>query len=632
MCGICGVVELDRPPERETVQRMTDALAHRGPDGDGYFFDDGVALGHRRLAIIDLSDAGLQPFVSEDGRYRLLHNGEVYNYRELRAELETKGHRFRTATDTEVVLAAFREWGDACVKRFNGMWAIAIWDGVERSLFCSRDRFGIKPFLYRLDGRRFAFASELKAFRADRTRPLRANPRVVRDYLEQGYLEHTRETFVDGVVRLPPAHSLRFDEKGLRVARHWALEEREPPPGDPAEAFRELFIDSIRLRLRSDVSIGTALSGGLDSSSIAVGVDHLLRTEVENAKPVGERQKTFTAYFEDRGFDERPFAEAVVEQTRTEAHWISYSDRDLVESLPAVVEAQEEPFGSASIVSQWWVWRAAKQAGVTVMLNGQGADEILAGYPVYYGSRYADLLAQRRLRELGTELSAFRNLHGASALRAAAIVARPFAPEALKWKLRARVTGGATMTTTELKHAPRAPSPDPNTFHDHLRRQLHVILAARGLPELLHYEDRNSMAHSMEARLPFLDYRLVELMFSLDGRQLISGGMTKVVLRRALADLLPPVVRDRVDKLGFVTPGGRFFRGALGDLAVDLFHSQELRDRGFVDGAAAAKRLAEHRSGGREAGFELWRALNLELWARAFVDPVPRAAATIRSG
>jgi asparagine synthase (glutamine-hydrolysing) len=620
MCGICGIVDLDGPPERETVRRMAAAIAHRGPDGDGFFFDDGVALGHRRLAILDLSDAGLQPFASDDGRYQLLHNGEVYNYRELRAELEGKGHRFRTGTDTEVVLAAFREWGEACVRRFNGMWAIAVWDREERSLFCSRDRFGVKPFLYRLDGSRFAFASEIKAFRADRCRPLRANPRVVRDYLEQGYLDHTVETFVDGIVRLPPAHSLRFDRNGLRIERYWALEERDAPAGDPADAFRELFLDSVRLRLRSDVPVGTALSGGLDSSAIAVTVDHLLETEAENARPVGERQKTFTAYFEDKGFDERPYAEAVVDRTRTDAHWISYTDTDLVDSLPAVIDAQEEPFGSASIVSQWWVWRAAGREGLKVMLNGQGADEILAGYPVYYGSRYADLLTQARLRELGGELSAFRRLHGASAARAAAVVARPLLPDALKWRLRARVTGGGALTTDALKRLPTAISPEPNTFHDHLRRQLHVILAARGLPELLHYEDRNSMSHSMEARLPFLDYRLVELMFSLDGAHLISGGKTKVVMRRALSDLFPPVVRDRVDKLGFVTPGGRFFRGALGDLALDLFRSKELRERGFVDGEAAAKRLLRHRAGELEAGFELWRAMNLELWARAFVD------------
>ncbi|MGH3129572.1 MAG: asparagine synthase (glutamine-hydrolyzing), partial [Gaiellaceae bacterium] len=426
MCGICGVVALGRPGDAETVERMASELDHRGPDGRGEFNDENVALGFRRLAIIDLSDAGMQPFASEDGRMRLLHNGEVYNYRELRAELEAKGHRFRSATDTEVILAAYREWGERCVERFNGMWALALWDADSRTLFCSRDRFGVKPFYYRHHGGRFAFASELKAFRADPQTPLEANERAVRDYIEQGYLDHTEETFFAGIVRLPPAHSLTFGPAGLRRWRYWRLAPREPEPGDPAPRLRELFLDAVRLRLRSDVPVGTCLSGGIDSSAIACGVDHLLRTEAENARPVGERQRTFTAWFADPGFDERPYAEAVVERIRADAHWISFTDSDVVASLPAIVEAQDEPFGSTSIVAQWYVMRAASEAGLKVMLDGQGADEVLAGYHGYLGAYYADLLTHGRLAELRGELGAYRRLHGASARTVAVALARPF--------------------------------------------------------------------------------------------------------------------------------------------------------------------------------------------------------------
>ncbi len=620
MCGVCGVVAFGRPAETDTVAAMARELDHRGPDGDGAFVGEGVALGFRRLAIIDLSEAGRQPFASADGALQLVHNGEVYNYRELRSELEAKGRRFRSATDTEVVLAAYEEWGERCVERFNGMWAFALWDGRRKSLFCSRDRFGVKPFYYRLARGRLAFASELKAFRGDPETRLAPNPRAVRDYLEQGYVDHTDETFFDGLVKLPPAHTLTFDESGLRLRRYWRLESRERGPGDAAEAVRELFLDSMRLHLRSDVPVGTCLSGGLDSSAIACAVDLLLRTEAENAKPVGDRQKTFTAYFQEPGFDERAYAAAVVELARAEAHWISFGPDDLVESLPSIVESQDEPFGSTSVVAQWYVMRAARDSGVTVMLDGQGADEIFAGYHGYFGPFFADLLRRGRLRDLRAELVAYRDLHGASASAAAIALARPFLPARVRWAARGRVTGGSSLLHPSLRNLAPTPERGGSPYTDRLRRMLELILTERGLPELLHYEDRNSMAHSLEARVPFLDHRLVELLFSLEGTELIERGRTKAVLRRALGDLLPPLVRDRVDKLGFVTPEARWLRGPLGDLAADVFASRSLAERGFVDAAAARRRLQRHRRGDLNAGFELWRALNVELWARTFLD------------
>lgn len=619
MCGLCGIVALDRPAETETVARMARALAHRGPDGEGSFAGDGVALGFQRLAIIDLSEAGRQPFASDDGRLQLVHNGEVYNYRELRRELEGRGHRFRSATDTEVILASYREWGEGCVERFNGMWAFAIWDGPRRTLFCSRDRFGVKPFYYRLEAGRFVFASEPKAFRADPEHRLEPDLSAVRGFLDHDLGEPAGRTYFAGIRRLPPAHSLTFGPDGLRIWRYWALEPRDPPAGDAAGAVRELFLDAVRLRLRSDVPVGTCLSGGLDSSAIACAVDHLLRTEAENARPVGDRQRTFTAWFPDRGFDERPYAEAVVARTRAEPHWISFDAREVVDALPAIVESQDEPFRSTSIVAQWFVLGAAAKAGLKVMLDGQGGDEVFAGYRTYFGPRFADLLGRGRLRELRAELGGFRNLHGASALGTAALLAQPFAPVSLRRRARARLEGG-TLAHPDLRRHDADRGANGSPFGDRLRRHLELILTRQGLPELLRYEDRNSMAHSLEARLPFLDVRLVELAFSLEARQLIERGRTKAVLRRALADLLPPVVRDRVDKLGFVTPEGRWLREELGELTADVFASRSFADRGFVDAPAARRRLGRHRRGDVEAGFELWRALSSELWARAFLD------------
>jgi asparagine synthase (glutamine-hydrolysing) len=618
VCGIAGIVDFTGEARLEQALAMSRELAHRGPDGDGSFAEPGVALAFRRLAILDPTPAGDQPMPDPTGRYRLIHNGEIYNYRELRPELESKGHRFRSGSDTEVLLAAYAEWGPSCVQRFNGMWAFAIWDSQERRLFASRDRFGVKPFYYAHEGGRLTFASEPKALLVGQSHR-RANLVAIRDYLGQGYLDHTPQTFFEGIVRLPPAHSLTFDANGLRLDRYWSLERHDPPAGDHVEQVRELFVDSVRLRLRSDVPIGTCLSGGLDSSSIVVTVDHLRRTEAENARQIGETQQTFTAFFDDRETDERPYAHAVVERTRVEPHWVTFSDRELVDSIPAIVASQDEPFGSTSMVAQWYVMRAAKAAGLTVMLDGQGGDEIFAGYHGYFAAYYADLLKSGRIGVLRDELKAYRNLHGAGSAKLAEMVVRRFFPDRMRWIARGRSRGSAQLVHSELGtgFTPEANGAD---FPDHLRTLLHLILTSRGLPELLRYEDRNSMAHSLEARVPFLDYRLVELMFSLPGGKLIEGGMTKSILRRAMGDLLPPTVRDRVDKLGFVTPEHRFLRGTLGDLAADIFASQSFRERGWVDPAAARRRLEQHRRGELKAGFELWRALNLELWARRYID------------
>jgi asparagine synthase (glutamine-hydrolysing) len=620
MCGMCGVIRFGHPPERQTAERMAELIAHRGPDGAGTFEDErGVAFGHRRLAIIDLSDAGLQPFASQDGALQLLHNGEVYNYRELRTELESLGHSFRSATDTEVVLEAYRRWGDDCVRRFNGMWSFALWDGHRERLFCSRDRFGVKPFYYRAQDGRFVFASELKAFRADPECRLEPNLHAVRDYVEQGYVDHLPGTFFAGVEKLPPAHSLVFDRNGVQLVRYWALEPHDAPV-DVDEAVRELLLDSVRLRLRSDVPIGTALSGGLDSSAIACSIDHLLRSGRQQPDQVGVHQRTFTVFFPDAGYDERPFAEAVVDRIGAEPHRISFTDQDLIDVLPSVVESQDEPFGSSSIVAQWFVMREAKRAGMKVMLDGQGGDETLLGYPTTFGYRFADLLAGGELRRLKEEVTAYRRLHGASTAAVAVAVTTPFLPAGTRWRLRSHRDHANRMLHSGLRRRGPTPERTASPFSDRLRRQYHLMLAERGLPELLRYEDRNSMAHSIEARVPFLDYRLVELLYAVQASDLLERGMTKSVLRRALADLLPPLVRDRVDKLGFVTPGVRFFRGRLGAYAADLFASRRFEERGFVDAEEARRRLAELRGGASRSDAPVWRALNLELWSRAFLD------------
>lgn len=616
MCGLCGIVDFDGDIEVGQVTQMTASLAHRGPDDVGTWDEPGIALGFRRLSILDLSPAGRQPMADPQDRYRLIHNGEVYNYLELRSQLEGHGYHFGTGTDTEVILAAYDLWGRRCVERFNGMWAFALWDRHRRELFCSRDRFGIKPFYYRCDGRRFVFASELKAFRAA-GQPLAADESRVREYLEHGLIDHTARTFFRGIRQLPPAHVLVLAESGLHLEPYWSLEER-PFDGEASTTFRELFLDSIRLRLRSDVPIGTSLSGGLDSSGIACVVDLLMRTDSEVTLPVGERQQVFTAYFDGPGLDERPYADDVVRQTRSKSHTISFSPAELLDELPAIVEAQDEPFRSTA-TPQWFVMRRAREAGVTVMLDGQGGDEVLGGYDGYFGFLFGDLLLNGRLRTLAAEFGAYRRLRDVGVAHALASLTRPFLPDALLWSARSRVGGARKLLHPDLRAHPVVLPVTESVFPDRFRRRLQVVLTQR-LPELLRYEDRNSMAHSIEARLPYLDYRLVELMFSVEPQNLISEGRAKVILRDSLADLLPQSVRGRTDKVGFDTPEATWLSGPLATFARELLTSRACRERGWIDVEAATRGLRGHDG---PPGSPLWRAISLELWAQTFIDGRP---------
>jgi len=618
MCGICGVVRFGRQAETVIVGRMADAIAHRGPDCGAVFAGEGVALGARRLAIVDPIARSHQPMTSTNGYLHIVHNGEIYNHRELRDHLKTRGHSFRTRCDTEVILAAYAEWGERCVERFNGMWAFALWDSKAQRLFCSRDRFGIKPFYYRVHGGRFSFASEIKAFRADIDQALEANLPIVRDYLEFGNVDHTDQTFFRGVYALLPAHNLVFDTRSLRIAPYWQLQPKDPPKGDVALAFRETFLDAVRLQTRTDVPIGMSLSGGLDSSILACATRKFRRSG---------RPRTFTAWFNDAGMEERPYAQSVVDALDAEPHWISFSSGELVDALPSVVEAQDEPFNSCRMVTQWIVMKHARLAGRKVMLDGQGADEALAGYSHAAYHRFADLLGSGRLRTLARETASHRQISGNGLRQTLTGLARAFLPPNLENKIRARLIRADAVVHSELRQVTVPVTTDAAPFGDRLRNHLARLMTSHSLPEIVHSLDRNSMAHGIEARVPFLDHRLIELAFSLSGDQIVSQGRAKMILRRALGDLLPEAIRTRTTKLGFPTPEARFFRESLGSMAADIFASRSFRERGWSHGAASNALLRRHRGGHVNGASELWRALNLELWARQFLDGASPAAA-----
>jgi asparagine synthase (glutamine-hydrolysing) len=642
MCGIAGVLSLDGAPRREDVASMAELQRHRGPDDAGVMLDEGagVGLAHSRLSILDLSSAGHQPMML-DGRYSISYNGEVYNYLELRPELTARGRTFRSGTDTEVVLAAYAEWGERCLERFNGMWALAIWDARERTLFCARDRFGVKPFYYWWDGRHFVFASQPTAIatylrRAGIAR-VSQDDDVVADYLLGVRLDDGEETFLKGIRRLQPGHWLRLRDGRLEVRRYYRLDpERTVEPAEDGavwERFRELFIDAVRLRLRSDVPVGSCLSGGLDSSSIVCVASGLLGDQGG-----GEGQKTFSACYPDHPrYDERPYIEEVVRRAGADPHYVYPSGERFFSEIEDFVRVQDEPVGSTSLYAQYCVYRLAGEAGMKVMLDGQGADETLTGYHGAYATRFLDLARGLSFGPLLREVRLYRGLHGYPALATWMTLARGLARGVVPRAVQRRVHSSRAARPHPffpVRPASRISWEEPASEwarRGALPEYLFRLTTGSSLQSLLRYEDRNSMAFSVEARVPFLDYRLVEYAFSLPGRYMVRDGLTKVLLREAMTGVLPERIRGRVDKVGFATPEGQWFRTAGRAYIADLFASRSFHERGYFDGPRLAAAFQDFCADGKDLPLStrpefwqtvnvFWRALNTEVWLRECVE------------
>jgi asparagine synthase (glutamine-hydrolysing) len=644
VCGIAGIVGPD-PATLVPIAAMTAALRHRGPDDEGYLLADtargrssphrgadtvpelalpplparppagtDLAFGHRRLAILDLTAGGHGPMASADGRLWITYNGEVFNYLELRQELARLGHAFRTASDTEVLLAAYAEWGPDSLHRLNGMWAFALYDARERLLLCARDRFGVKPFHFFWDGSLFAFASEIKGLLAHPGVPCVPHDPTLLGFLLKGQLDETDQTFFDGIRSLPGGHrlTLRLASRRIEVERWYDLPDTPSRPGDPAE-LRALLEDAIRLRLRSDVDVGTCLSGGVDSSSIVA-----LTARLRGVDGAG-RQRSFSVVYRDPGIDESVHIDSVVAATGVLAHRTTPTSSELLADLPALVRHQDEPFPSAGVYSQWRVMALAGQAGVKVLLDGQGADEVLAGYHYHFGPFLV-------------EVARTRGLAGAlrEARRARAVTGRPLGfflgllayhrlpmPETLRTRLVGRFAtqGRVPPEMIDPGFAARAGGPRGERHARRLRlaEELRANLLRTSLPALLRYEDRNSMAFSVEARTPYLDYRLVERALTLPAHDLIRDGWTKALLREAMAGVIPESVRLRRDKLGFATPEARWLREIAGPVRDWLGPGSRLAGR--LDAAALRRWLADGDLGlSRRPG--LWRLVSLELWLR----------------
>ena len=631
MCGIAGLLSLtDSRPDPGGVDRMLARLAHRGPDDEGRADLGPAVLGMRRLSILDPTPAGHQPMTSPDGRYTIVFNGEIYNFLELADELRRHGATFATASDTEVLLAAYATWGVGCVGRLNGIWAFAIWDARERTLFLSRDRFGVKPLFLAEGGGILGFASEIKALR---TLPwVSGDPDLgaVHGYLSDGRMPSGDRTFFRQVAGFPPAFSLLVSPSGRRWDNYWPAPELSDDPSfatqrdDPelVDRFRSLLVDAVALQLRSDVAVGSCLSGGMDSSSIVSIAAGLKAGRLQAAGGTHrEREATaqlaFFAEFREAGIDERPYVDAVVAATGVELHHTTPDTAAFLDSLPRIIEAQDEPFGSTSIVAQYHVMRIAHEAGIKVLLDGQGADELLGGYVRYPAMRTAGAL-----RRTGTALPAARLLLGErgpflATLRHSILGTRHLPGLLDRRRMPPRWIGRAVAAAGSRFEKPPT---RPGTL---LATKLWFDVAQDNLPELLRYEDRNSMAFGIEARVPFLDHRLAEAAMLLPDRLKVNGrNRRKVVLREAMRGLVPDVVLERRDKVAFQPPESRWLVESA-ETWRRLAAASRAEAEGLLARGAMLEAIARFEAG-RIHSSTLWRVLNVEMWLRgaAGADPI----------
>lgn len=618
MCGIAGLLyeEGRREAAMSAVRRMIALQHHRGPDGEGFYDTAGASLGHCRLAIIDLTDAGHQPMADSDGRYWITFNGEIYNYLELADELRGFGYRFHGQSDTEVLLTAYRHWGKACLERLRGMFAFAIWDQREHSLFAARDRLGIKPFHYWADGnRQLAFASELKAlleFLPDRT----TNTTLVRQFLAWNLLDHEPgETMISGIMRLPPGHALVWRQgEGLHIWRYWELhvsDDFQVAPKHEARLigeFRQLFEETISLHLRSDVPVGTCLSGGLDSSTIVCVVNlELHRRRLEQKRS----QHTFSACFEDPRLDERPYIEAVVEATGCQSHYVFPSGEGFAKDLEHWVWHQEEPVGGSGVYAQYCVARLARENGIKVLLDGQGADEQLAGYRKFILVYIRQLLHARCYVKAAREAMMF--------------FCRPEILRTSRFVDARRYVYGSLPESALLwpeGSFPRRPS--GLEVGVSLGSRIKADLTRFSLPPLLRFEDRNMMAFGIESRVPFVDHKLVEWVARLPASLRLSGGWTKLIMREAFRGILPEPIRTRRSKLGFLTPEPAWLAGPLRTWFRDTLSAPQYLDA-VIDVRGLKSILERYYSGDRCLSVEnlLFRLAMYESWARQFLGTSP---------
>ncbi|MBV9174365.1 MAG: asparagine synthase (glutamine-hydrolyzing) [Chloroflexi bacterium] len=625
MCGIAGIYRFDRevvPPEDVAgLRTMASLQRHRGPDADGLQTYPRCALASQRLSILDLSPVAHMPMQSDDGRLALVHNGEIYNYVELRDELRGLGHALRTDGDSEIILRAYEQWGEACVERFVGMWAFALYDAADRSLVLSRDRLGIKPLYVHQDAQRFVFASEIKAivgYLRDHGEPVRTNPASIATYAATGLVDGLDETFFAGIRRFPPATTLRVRADGVRSRRYWDLPARVATlrsglngvARQPWSRVRDALDEAVRVHLRSDVPVGVCLSGGLDSSAV-VGL----------ASRHVPKVKTFTVYFADGPeYDEREHAHAIIDRFGADASERCVEPDDLLGTLRQIIWHLDEPSLALGVYPQWHVMSLARDQGVKVVLDGQGGDEVFAGY-MNYAPQHLYGLLRSQPAAFASELAGLGRIHGWQRARAAARSAmamrlRPAAAPTIERTPDAGLLASDLRPLADVSHDEWRLW--PRVFDGWLTNVLYWEMTRTRLPALLRYEDRLSMAFSIESRVPFLDHRLVEFAFALPDRTKVHAGWSKYALRRALNGVLPSSVVWRRDKKGLPTPVGAWLRGPRGAAAIDLLRDPHRRSRDLFAQPAVDSAIRQHVEGTADRSWQLWRVLSTEIWLDAF--------------
>lgn len=619
MCGIAGYHGL--PADPALLERMNAHQQHRGPDGDGICVDGPCGLAHRRLSIIDIAH-GQQPMDTADGRYAIAYNGEVYNYLDLRGELEALGRTFTTDSDTEVVLQAFAQWGADAFDRFNGMFGLAIWDRHEQRLTLARDHFGIKPLYVAMvpnpsgEGEALLFSSEIKPILASGLYEKRVNDRSVYRYLRFRAHEDGTETFFEGIERLAPGEMLEADANGIRRRMFTRLKEellelasvQRPYDAAAAAEYKRRLVESVRLRLQSEVPVGTSLSGGLDSSAVAVIINQLLNEgDSLSLSAVGARQNTFSAIFPGSINDEEKYVDDVLDicTGHVEAHKILPTADEFKADLLDFIRTQEEPIISSGPYAQYQVMREATKH-VTVLLDGQGADEMMAGYIPYY------FVYLRQLRAQGATLAAAELAKSLDVLYRLG-----------RFKLKAKVKLKKSIPTTHLLNRDFVAAHRGQRYSSegaNLKKRLVEDLFHNSLPSLLRYEDKNTMRFSLEGRVPFLDKEVLKFIFSLSDEAIIKDGWNKRVLRDATRGLLPESINRRRNKIGFTTPQGEWFM-RLKNHFYNIFLSESFANRPYVNQTEVIAAFEGWIKGANDVDtMTFWRLINLELWMREFID------------
>ena len=617
MCGIAGIYNLNnKPVSRKSVELMISTLEHRGPNDAGIYEDGCIVLGHRRLSILDLSSKGHQPMSNTNETHWIVHNGEVYNYIELKKELPEQSYCSRT--DTEVILKAYSEWGENCVCKFNGIFAFALWDRHEHKLFCVRDHLGVKPFYYAMQDGNFYFASEIKALFAAGVRA-KPNNKIIHNYLVHGVYEHSEETFFEGINQLMPGCSLTVENNEIKIKRYWYLPDSctsltHLNDQEVQEQFLELLYDAIKIQLRSDVPIGCHLSGGIDSSVLVAVMSKLLG---------GAQQFSLSSYCYKEKYDEKPFIDMVAGCFDSNSQITYLRPDDAMELIDWVLWHEEQPFPGIITLAKYKLAANKENQNAIVFFEGHGGDEIAAGYEYYFGSFILDTIMQSNTKTALEEIKCYAELHSnADSQHMLSLLVN---------SLGSYFKGGTSADGSSflkphcldqafLKQFQMCKPEFEKPFESHLSNMQYRDLHHTKLPRVLRTCDRSSMASGREMRVPLLDKRLVEFAFSLPLKQKIRHGHQRFFLRNAFRDILPEAISNR-PKAAVVDPQREWLRTDLQPWVYNILSSKSFNERGYFDQKTVLKEYSKYCENQFSTNaFYVWQWVNLELWLRRFCD------------